>query len=282
MITNKRIVITGASSGIGKAILEILAQGEGNRIIAAARNVDVLEGYRDNVIPFSADLSKEEGVDSLFDKISQEFGYADLYFCNAGAPYYEKFDYENWDRIKYIIDLNTVGHIYTYAKYLNQLNGRPGHIVFTISAMGEMATPGFALYATSKFAMKGFQEAIRYEKPENLMISSVYPVSTNTNFFNVAANGVKITKPFPVQEVDDVAESIVAGVEAGKAHIYPCSIFRPSKVMMKALPPVKLAYISIEKNRLKKHIKNLADTIDSDVKTIANTIDNDVKKLHRK
>ena len=258
MITGKKIVITGASSGIGKAILTLLAQGEGNRIIAAARRVDSLADFGSNVIPFSCDLSGQEGVDALFDKIEEVFGKADIYFCNAGAPYYEKYDYKDWGRLSRIFELNTLSHMYTYSKYMHQLNGSEGRLVYTISAMGEMATPGFALYAASKFAMKGFQEAIRYECPKNLKITCVYPVSTNTNFFSVATGGKKMSKPFPVQSPEKVAEAVVKGVEAGKEHIYPCAIFRPSKVLMKALPPVKAAYIAAEKNKLKKYLKNNA------------------------
>lgn len=254
MISNKKIIVTGASSGIGKAILKLLAQEESNTIIAAARNMGKAGELPANVTPFNCDLSTREGVDALFAFAAEKLGYADIFFCNAGAPYYEKFDYVDWDRIERIYSLNTVSHIYTYSKYVEQLDGRQGRLVFTVSAMGEMATPGFSLYASTKFAMKGFQEAIRYEMPKTLKLTCVYPVSTNTNFFNVAADGRKMSKPFPVQEPEDVAEAVVKGVEAGKSHIYPCKVFRPSKMLMSALPPVKKVYIGIEKNRLKKYL----------------------------
>ena len=168
MIQHKNIVVTGASSGIGKAIMDELVEQEGNRILAVCRHPENIRGYGENVIPFSADLSTREGVDKLFAKAEELFDKVDLYFCNAGAPYYEQFDYEDWDRIRYLFDLNTVSHIYTYSKYLNHLHGRQGRLVYTISAMGEMALPGYALYAATKFAMKGFQQAVRDEAPENL------------------------------------------------------------------------------------------------------------------
>ena len=183
MVSHKNIVVTGASSGIGKSIMDELVAQEGNRILAVCRHSENITGYGDNVIPFSCDLSTKEGVDALFARAEELFDKIDLYFCNAGAPYYERFDYEDWDRIQRIFDLNTVGHIYTYSKYLHHLNGREGRLVYTISAMGEMALPGYALYAATKFAMKGFQQAIRDETPDNLKISCVYPVSTRTNFF---------------------------------------------------------------------------------------------------
>ena len=259
MISNKNIVVTGASSGIGKSILGELVAQEGNRIIAAARGADKITGYGDNVIPFSCDLSTKEGVDALFAKAEEVFDKIDIFFCNAGAPYYERYDYEDWNRIQRIFDLNTVSHIYTYSKYLNHLNGRDGRLVYTISAMGEMAIPGYALYAATKFAMKGFQQAIRDETPENLQISCIYPVSTKTNFFNVGGGGRKMEPPFPVQAPEKVAKAVVKGVDKLKKHIYPCPVYLPSKVLMNAVPPVKKLYISAQKGKLRRFVKRVKE-----------------------
>ncbi len=259
MISNKNIVVTGASSGIGKSILSELVAQEGNRIIAAARGADKITGYGDNVIPFSCDLSTKEGVDALFAKAEEVFDKIDIFFCNAGAPYYERFDYEDWNRIERIFDLNTVSHIYTYSKYLNHLDGREGRLVYTISAMGEMAIPGYALYAATKFAMKGFQQAIRDETPENLQISCIYPVSTKTNFFNVGGGGRRMEPPFPVQAPEKVAKAVVKGVDKDKDHIYPCPVYLPSKVLMNAVPPVKKLYISAQKGKLRRFVKRVKE-----------------------
>ena len=259
MISNKNIVVTGASSGIGRSILDELAQLEGNRIIAACRGADRVTGYGEKVIPFSCDLSTKEGVDSLFTKAEEVFGKVDIFFCNAGAPYYERFDYEDWDRIERIFDLNTVSHIYTYSKYLNHLNGREGRLVYTISAMGEMAIPGYALYASTKFAMKGFQQAIRDEAPDNLQISCIYPVSTKTNFFNVGGGGRKMEPPFPVQAPEKVAKAAVKGVDRLKKHIYPCPVYLPGRILMNTVPPVKKLYIGIQKGKLRRFVRRMRE-----------------------
>ena len=257
MVSHKNIVVTGASSGIGKSIMDELVAQEGNRILAVCRHSEKITGYGDNVIPFSCDLSTQEGVDALFVRAEELFDKIDIYFCNAGAPYYERFDYEDWDRIQRIFDLNTVGHIYTYSKYLHHLNGREGRLVYTISAMGEMALPGYALYAATKFAMKGFQQAIRDETPDNLKISCVYPVSTRTNFFNVAAEGRKLDPPFPVQTPEKVGKAVVKGIAKLKEHIYPCAVFLPSKVLMKAVPPVKALYVKAQQGKLHRFVKRI-------------------------
>ena len=82
MISNKNIVITGASSGIGKTILEMLAVKENNnRIIAASRSIAKLSGFEENVILFPCDLSTQEGVDALFALRASSFSIAS--FANA-------------------------------------------------------------------------------------------------------------------------------------------------------------------------------------------------------
>ena len=257
MIKNSNIVITGASSGIGLSMLNMLAAEEnGNRIVAASRSIGKLTGFSENVCLFPCDLSGREGVDALFEKAEEELGKIDILICNAGAPYYERFDYEDWERIEAIFRLNTFSYMYSYSKYLHHLNGREGRLVYTISAMGEMALPGYALYAATKFAMKGFQQAIRMEAPENLKITCVYPVSTETNFFKVGGAGRKADKPFPVQKAETVARAAIRGAERGKKQVYPCPVYLPSRLLMNICPPVKSLYL---KSRRKKLMRYLGD-----------------------
>ncbi len=259
-IKGKTVVITGASSGIGKEVLDRLADpAKNNRVLATSRTIEKLKGYGDNVTLFNSDVSKQEGVDKLFEKAESMFDKIDIVIANAGAPYYEKFDYVDWERIQNIFSLNTISPIYTYAKYLEHLKGREGQLAFTISAMGEMAIPGYALYTATKFAMKGFQEAIRHEAPSNIKLTAVYPVSTATNFFNVGGNGIDVGRPFPVQKAELVADRMISGIEKAKKHVYPCRVWKPSKLLMGIVPPVKTIYCGIEKNRLKRFVKKKAE-----------------------
>ena len=256
MIQNKTVVITGASSGIGKSILEMLAAEEHhNRIIAASRSIQKLSEFGENVTLFPCDLSAEAGVDALFAEAEKQFEKIDILICNADAPYYERYDYEDWGRIEKIFSLNTFSCMYSYSKYLNHLNGRDGHLVYTISAMGEMALPGYALYASTKFAMKGFQQAIRIESPKNLKITCVYPVSTQTNFFEVGGAGHKVEQPFPVQTAEAVAKATVKGIEKGRKQVYPCPVYLPSRFLMNLLPPVRALYLNSQHKMLLRFLE---------------------------
>lgn len=256
MINNKNIVLTGASSGIGLEVLKLLVKGEGNKILAVSRHaVEKLEGFAPNVIPFNGDISTKEGIDAIFAKAEELFDKIDIYYNNAGFPYYEVYDYEDWDRLKAIFDTNTLAPAYSYVKYMHHLNGRDGHLAFTVSAIGTMAMPGYALYSASKFGLQGFQEGIRLEMPKNVKFTCLYPVATDTNFFKVAADGVKFEKPFPVQSPVVVAKKMVEGIEKGKKKVSPCGLFALSKVLMTICPPVRTIYWRLEQKKLERFVK---------------------------
>ncbi len=257
MIDNETIVLTGASSGIGFEVLKLLAAGKGNRILAVARHVDNIKYFADNVTAFSCDISTKEGVDRVFEKAEELFGQIDLFYANAGFPYYEEFNYTDWDRVDAMFRTNTISPIYTYAKYIQHLNGRPGILAYTVSAIGEMAMPGYAIYSSSKFALNGFQQAIRLEKPDNLQITCLYPIDTDTNFFKVA-NAVEFEKPFPVQKPSVVARKMVEGIEQGKERVCPSGLFGFGKVLMGVVPPVRTVYWKMETAKLERFKKKLS------------------------
>ena len=259
MITGKNIVLTGASSGIGLEVLKLLSKGEGNTILAVSRHaVEKLTGFAPNVIPYDCDISTKDGIDTLFDKAIELFGDSiDIFYANAGFPYYETYNYCDWDRIDAIFRANSISPAYIYSKYINYLNGRPGILAYTVSAIGQMAMPGYALYSASKFALQGFQQAIRLEKPDNLQMTCLYPVATDTNFFKVA-NDVEFEKPFPVQKPDVVARKMVRGIEKGKKSVSPCGLFALSKVLMTICPPIRTIYWALEKAKLTRFEKKRA------------------------
>lgn len=261
MIDNKTIVLTGASSGIGLEVLKLLAMGSGNKILAVSRHAEErLEGFAPNVIAFNADVGCKEGVDAVFAKAEELFDKIDIYYNNAGFPYYEVYDNEDWERLQRIFDTNTLAPAYSYVKYLHHLNGRDGHLAYTISAIGTMAMPGYALYSASKFGLQGFQEGIRLEMPKNMKLTCLYPVATDTNFFKVAANGVKFEKPFPVQNPCTVARQMVRGIEKGKKKVSPCFLFGVGKVLMTIFPFVRSIYWRLEQKKLERFVRKTRNT----------------------
>lgn len=260
MIENKNIVLTGASSGIGLEVLKLLVKGNGNKILCVSRNASKkisAEEFDNKIVVFDADVSTKEGVDSVFAKAEELFDKIDIYYNNAGYPYYELYNYEDWGRLSRIFEANTLGPAYTYVKYMHHLNGRDGHLAYTVSAIGTMAMPGYALYSASKFGLQGFQEGIRLEMPKNMKLTCLYPVATDTNFFKTAADGIQFEKPFPVQNPVTVAKKMVKGIEKGKKKVSPCFLFAVSKVLMTICPPVRTIYWKLETGKLKRFVEKM-------------------------
>lgn len=253
MITGKKIVLTGANSGIGLETLKLLVKGD-NKILAVDLRTDVIDTFdKAKVTSFVCDVSTPENVDGIFAKATEVLGDIDIFYANAGFPYYEIMDYTNWDRIDKIFKVNTYSPIYTYMKFVEYKNGKPGQFAITISAMGQMGFPGYALYASTKFALEGWQQCMRYELPKNIKLTNIYPVATATGFFKKGAEGsgaVIKRKPFPVQKATTVAKKAVKGIEKGKKSVNPCGLFGMSRVLFAICPPLKSIYMANEKGKL--------------------------------
>lgn len=248
-IENKHIVLTGANSGIGHELLKQFLKREGNIIFAVDRHIDNLLSS-ERVIVYQCDISKRENIDAMFTAATDKLGTIDIFCANAGFAYYEEMNYEDWMRIENIFATNVFSPVYSYQKFVNNLCGRRGIFALTVSAMGMMAMPGFTLYSATKFAMTGFQEAIRFEKADNIHVISLFPVSTDTGFFKTA-NELEFKKPFPVQKADIVAERMLHGMEKGKTKVMPCRLFRSALVIFKIFPFVKAMYLNHELKKFK-------------------------------
>lgn len=256
MINGKNIVLTGCNSGIGLEVLKLLYKGN-NRILAVDKNIDNLQKFDPSkVIILQKDVSSQQAVDEIFELAEKEFDFIDIFYANAGYPYYEEMNYCDWDRVRTMFDTNVFSPIYSYQKYVKYLDGRKGIMAITVSAIGEMAMPGFTVYSSSKFAMHGFQQGIRLEKPDNVQLTCLYPVATDTGFFK-ASSEIQYRKPFPVQSPDVVAKKMVAGIESGKSKVSPCVLFGLSKILMGICPPVRTVYWELEKKKFKEFKENI-------------------------
>ncbi|MCQ2409698.1 MAG: SDR family NAD(P)-dependent oxidoreductase [Clostridia bacterium] len=259
MITGKKIVLTGANSGIGLETLKLLVKGD-NKILAVDMYTEEMEKFdKSKVTVYKCDVSTKEAVDELFEEAIKVLGKIDIFYANAGYPYYERMNYVDWDRVKDMFDTNVFSPIYTtqkYAKYLED-NKMNGHMAITVSAIGTMAMPGFTIYSASKFAMQGFQEGYRLELPKNMKLTCLYPIATATGFFKRAALGSGRViqdnmRPFPVQQPSHVAKCMVKGIEKGKKKVNPSKLMLLAKLLFAICPPLRSFYWHLEYKKLEK------------------------------
>jgi short-subunit dehydrogenase len=250
-INNSRIVLTGAASGIGLAVLEELL-GFDCKIIAADRNAAQLEkitlSHPDRITPFVGDISNPDQVDQLFSFAQTVYGSIDLFIANAGFAYYEKLNGADWLHLEQIFRTNTLSPVYSLLKMQEMNPGKPWKTVMISSAMAEWAVPGYTVYGATKAALLRFADGYRFDNPgNNLMV--VYPIATRTKFFETA--GKRIPVAFPVQSAQSVARKIVSGIRQDRRKVYPSPLFRLILSFNRILPFIKPAYQAIEFRKLK-------------------------------
>jgi len=164
------VIVTGASSGVGRSLALLLA-GQGAKVAIAARRTERLELVAEEchrrggdalVVP--TDVGDEAQCKNLIEKTVEVFGRLDMLINNAGLAVIARLeDYSNLDLFKHTMDINFYGAVYcTYyaLPYLKQSNGR---IVAVSSLGGKMQAPYNSAYVSSKFAMHGFFDSLRIE-----------------------------------------------------------------------------------------------------------------------
>lgn len=253
-INSKNIILTGASSGIGKELLGILLAYENVKIIAVARHTVDIPKIEDKIYPFAADISAQEGVDKIFTYSQQIFGNTDIFIANAGFAYLEKLETPDWKHIENIFSLNVFSPIYSLEKLIQEGNSEKA-FVCTVSGAGLASLPAYSLYCSTKAALHHFIKTYRYEKSKNLQITAVYPVATRTGFFDKATGTDNTPLPWPTQDAKTVAKKIIKGIERGRKQVFPSILFRLFYPIGRAFPFALNLYSLSEKRKVKKWLK---------------------------
>ncbi len=241
-LEGSRIVLTGAASGIGFALLNRLAACS-CQMVAADLNEQALKAAVDGLINpaatitfFCGDMGDSYALDALFSQAVSEMGGIDIFVANAGFAYYEAFDTANWEHIARIFRVNTISPIYAVAKMAELHAGGSSYLtVITASAMAKLGLAGYSLYSATKSALDRFADAYRLERPPNAHLMIVYPIATRTHFFENAASKTA-PLPQPTQSADYLVEKILRGIENDHHSVQPSFLFRLMMLINRVLP----------------------------------------------
>ncbi|MCC6187860.1 MAG: SDR family oxidoreductase [Anaerolineales bacterium] len=244
------VVVTGASSGIGEATARLFGRA-GARVVLAARRLERLEALAAEIealgggaaaAPVAADVSRLADIQNLVEQALARFGRIDVLFNNAGFGRLDWF--EKLDPVRDIeaqVAVNVLGVIQTTRQVLPVMMAqRSGHIINMASVAGLVGTPTYTVYAASKFAVRGFSEALRREAaPWGIGVSAVYPGGVATEFG--AHAGIKrkrrVSTPAWMRlTADDVARAVVGLAERPRASLIITWPFRISAWLNQALP----------------------------------------------
>ena len=231
---NKIILITGASSGIGKeSAIEFAKLGA--NIILVARKKDKLEQVANELKKFNVsilvcqcDVSKKDQVKEMSKMVLEKFESVDVLVNNAGFAIYGSVDDLTIDEIESQMETNYFGMVYCIKNFLpSMLKKKSGHIVNVASVAASFGLPGIASYCASKFAMLGFSEGLKHElNNTGVGITVVSPIMVRTNFFE-HPSFEKIPKFSPVSlSSNTVAKTILKAANSPRLEIIVPSVVR--------------------------------------------------------
>jgi short-subunit dehydrogenase len=215
------IIVTGASSGIGAATARLFGQ-KGYRVVLAARRLDRLQALQDQIrsagglaLAVATDVSRPEEIPNLVETTLNEYGQIDILFNNAGfgrLGWLESLDPEK--DVQALFQVNVLGVVLlTQAVLPHMISRRSGHIINMSSVAGLIASPTYTIYAASKFAVRGFSNALRREVGiYGIRVSVVCPGGTDTEFrqHTGAQRRTGVTTPgFLRLDADDVARAVL-------------------------------------------------------------------------
>ncbi|RLQ22474.1 SDR family oxidoreductase [Seongchinamella sediminis] len=218
-LNGKLIVLTGASGGIGRAMAASLA-GAGARLVLVGRDDARLEQLRATLpgaghSSVAADLTTAAGRDSV---VAACHGQLDLLVNNAGVNHFGLLEQQSDQQLQQMIEVNLLAPMLLTRALLPQLQARQGCVVNIGSGFGSIGFAGYCAYSASKFALRGFTEALRRELADSgVRVQYLAPraVATDMNPPEVVALNDELGNRTDSPET--VASELLALLASGKA-----------------------------------------------------------------
>jgi len=219
---DKSCVVTGAASGIGFALTEALLQAGGVVLMAdrdtkmLASAVEQFSTYAGRVHSLSVDVTNQEQVRHMVEDAASRYGRLDFLFNNAGIGGTMPFDQVTLEHWRRIIDLNLWGVIYGIHFALPLMRKQEGgHIVTTSSLAGLLPIPFQAIYCTTKYAVVGLSESLRFElQDQGIYFSVACPGSVVSRIWGTPVIGERLEQKPPADAIPatEAAKIILTGV----------------------------------------------------------------------
>ena len=226
----KIVLITGASSGIGKQAAIDFADNGANTIVLVSRSKTKLEelkemlyqNSRSESLVYSCDVSSKAEVITMGKELLGRLGHVDILVNNAGIGLYDKVQDQSIEEMESITFTNYLGMVYCTKVFLESMvYKRTGHIVNVASVAASFGVAGLAAYCASKYAILGFSEALWHElQGTGVGITVVSPIGVKTNFFNHESFAHRIPNYTGfILEPKTVSKAIVAAANSSRLEI---------------------------------------------------------------
>lgn len=176
-----KILVTGASRGIGFAIVKQLLE-EGHLVVGIARKFHF---HHERFTSLSLDLSRLDTLPGAFKRIAEEHPDIDVLICNAGKGLFGNLEELSYREMRSLMDLNFLSQAYLIKSFLPRMKRRSrGQIIFIGSEASLSGKRKGSLYCAAKFALRGFAQALREEcAADGIRITLINPGMVKTDFF---------------------------------------------------------------------------------------------------
>lgn len=246
-VHEQTIVITGASSGIGRVTAKEAAK-RGAKVVVSARSSEELERLAAEIrsdggvaLAVPADVTVHDQVVELARRAAGEFGGIDTWVNNAGVSVYATFEETSLEDFRRVMETNFMGQIYGAKAALPYLKESAGALVCVGSVLSDRGVPLLSAYCASKHAIKGWIDALRTElqkERSGVRVTLVKPTSINTPLFDHARTqlGVKPQGFPPIYAPELVAEAILHAAQAEARDLYVGDVGKAMSMMERVSP----------------------------------------------
>ncbi|HEX3024271.1 MAG TPA: SDR family oxidoreductase [Chitinophagaceae bacterium] len=224
-IENKKALITGGASGIGKIMGKLLLQKGLHTLVIWDVNENLLnsvagefkqQGF--NVLPYAVDVMNTDAVIAAAQKVKNDAGKIDILINNAGIIVGKSFAQHSHSDIDRTMNINSSALMHITKEFLqDMIDAKCGHIVNIASAAGLTSNPNMSVYVASKWAVIGWSDSLRLEMEKinsHVKVTTVTPFYINTGMFD----GVK-SSVIPIVDQNVAAQKIINGIEKNKLFV---------------------------------------------------------------
>lgn len=208
-LKDKVVLITGASSGLGKELAKIYSQ-KGYTLILNGQDAQGFEDLKGSMADIVVgDLTKKEVFEKLVKLIEGKYKRIDILINNAGITYIQPFENNTREQLDKILEIDLkVPMLLTRALYPLMVKQRFGHIININSSAGKEGKANHTMYSAAKFGLAGFTQALRLEaKKHNIRVTSIHPGGIKTSLYDNLEQKVDMST---YMEPKSVAEVIVS------------------------------------------------------------------------